>query len=343
MESADRQQVLALLGDPATPAETLAQIAAEHPESWPLVAQHPNVYPGLLEWMRQQGFVPPVPDPTTAAAPPSAAAVAEPGRRHAGASATVLALLAALVLVAVIFVPPAPAPPADPRFPPPNVPASSAGSATPTPQKSLMLFEFENIDGYRFSMDVFEYDPGVKVDVANAKPGEAEVTAKVTVSASAMNLLSNKNFISGIDASPYPKMGPESVISIFPLYTQGGLVCEYANRMKRTSWNDANRGFVEALGAAGYCTETQASVTIALPSLAGGEAAKFSRSIPRATSFGAVIVSEEMGEKYGRELGSPKGFVVTYAVRQESSRKNCWGKVGGWSQGMAYSTVALNC
>ncbi|MBK8464020.1 MAG: hypothetical protein IPL36_13720 [Nigerium sp.] len=57
MESADRQQLLALLGDPATPAATLAQIAGQYPESWPLVARHPNVYPGLLEWMRQQGFV----------------------------------------------------------------------------------------------------------------------------------------------------------------------------------------------------------------------------------------------------------------------------------------------
>ena len=57
MQFADQQQAAALLRDPSTPADALGQIATAHRELWPAVARHPNAYPELIEWMRQQGFV----------------------------------------------------------------------------------------------------------------------------------------------------------------------------------------------------------------------------------------------------------------------------------------------
>jgi len=79
MEQIDQQRAIALLGDPSTPAEVLAQIAGQHRDSWPLVARHPNVYPGLLDWMRQQGLVAePRPPTMPAALVPVAPASASP-------------------------------------------------------------------------------------------------------------------------------------------------------------------------------------------------------------------------------------------------------------------------
>jgi len=44
-----------LVADPATPAATLAELAASAPEARPYVARHPNAYPGLLEWLGKLG------------------------------------------------------------------------------------------------------------------------------------------------------------------------------------------------------------------------------------------------------------------------------------------------
>ena len=44
-----------LAADPATPAATLAELAASAPEARPYVARHPNAYPGLLEWLGKLG------------------------------------------------------------------------------------------------------------------------------------------------------------------------------------------------------------------------------------------------------------------------------------------------
>lgn len=61
-ESMSQQQAAAFAADPATSAEQLAHLAAQHRELWPQIAAHPNAYEGLVDWMRQQGF-----DPSTAA------------------------------------------------------------------------------------------------------------------------------------------------------------------------------------------------------------------------------------------------------------------------------------
>ena len=49
------QQARAALDDPQTPAATLQAIAADHPDLWVQVAQHPKAYPGLLDWLDEGG------------------------------------------------------------------------------------------------------------------------------------------------------------------------------------------------------------------------------------------------------------------------------------------------
>lgn len=49
-------QQRALATDPSTTAETLFELAAAEPELWPAIAVHPNVYPGLLDWMHEYGL-----------------------------------------------------------------------------------------------------------------------------------------------------------------------------------------------------------------------------------------------------------------------------------------------
>lgn len=44
-----------LAADPATPLETLAQLAAEHPALRPVIARNPSTYPDLLTWLGQIG------------------------------------------------------------------------------------------------------------------------------------------------------------------------------------------------------------------------------------------------------------------------------------------------
>jgi len=41
--------------DPSTPAQVLADIAAQRPDLRPAVAANPSTYPGLLEWLRNLG------------------------------------------------------------------------------------------------------------------------------------------------------------------------------------------------------------------------------------------------------------------------------------------------
>ncbi|MCL1840402.1 MAG: hypothetical protein FWF75_01425 [Propionibacteriaceae bacterium] len=49
------EQARAALADPQTPARTLQAIAADHPELWVQIAQHPKVYPALLDWLDESG------------------------------------------------------------------------------------------------------------------------------------------------------------------------------------------------------------------------------------------------------------------------------------------------
>ena len=52
---ADVPESIRLAADPATPAATLAELAASAPAARPYVARHPNAYPGLLEWLGKLG------------------------------------------------------------------------------------------------------------------------------------------------------------------------------------------------------------------------------------------------------------------------------------------------
>lgn len=44
-------QALTLAQDPRTPLEILAQIASDHPETWPHIAANPSTYPELRDWV----------------------------------------------------------------------------------------------------------------------------------------------------------------------------------------------------------------------------------------------------------------------------------------------------
>jgi hypothetical protein len=45
-----------LAADPSTDAQTLADLAHAEPELWPAIAAHPNAYPGLIDWMHENGL-----------------------------------------------------------------------------------------------------------------------------------------------------------------------------------------------------------------------------------------------------------------------------------------------
>jgi len=51
----DHTAAVALLADPAAPADALAQIAGAYPDLWLGVVNHPNAYPGLLDWLASKG------------------------------------------------------------------------------------------------------------------------------------------------------------------------------------------------------------------------------------------------------------------------------------------------
>jgi len=98
--------------DPATSSARLAEIAASHPQLGSAVVGHPNAYPGLIQWIADNGD----PAARTAArarltapagyapAPVRPAAPAVPGRNQAflllgaGAGAALLELVAAILI-----------------------------------------------------------------------------------------------------------------------------------------------------------------------------------------------------------------------------------------------------
>lgn len=47
---------IALAAEPSTDAQTLANLAQAEPELWPAIAAHPNAYPGLIDWMHENGL-----------------------------------------------------------------------------------------------------------------------------------------------------------------------------------------------------------------------------------------------------------------------------------------------
>jgi len=68
----ERDDALSALADASTEAARLAEIAHEHPDLGAQIAVHPNVYPDLVQWLRDYGTLP---DATPAV---EAEAVAEP-------------------------------------------------------------------------------------------------------------------------------------------------------------------------------------------------------------------------------------------------------------------------
>jgi len=88
MASYDAQAAAALVADPRTPPQVLADIAGQHPGLWDRLRQHPNVYPELVQWIDQaRAAQTPAaasePQPTTSAAPeaqqPAPAYAGQPG------------------------------------------------------------------------------------------------------------------------------------------------------------------------------------------------------------------------------------------------------------------------
>jgi hypothetical protein len=59
---------IALAADPSTDAQTLADLAHAESELWPAIAAHPNAYPGLIDWMHENGLT----DAAVTAAPVAA-------------------------------------------------------------------------------------------------------------------------------------------------------------------------------------------------------------------------------------------------------------------------------
>jgi len=51
----DRVGAIAALQDPRTPAGVLFEIAQGHPDLWVALVDHPNTYPGLLDWLASRG------------------------------------------------------------------------------------------------------------------------------------------------------------------------------------------------------------------------------------------------------------------------------------------------
>ncbi|MBK0417826.1 hypothetical protein JD276_02095 [Leucobacter sp. CSA1] len=102
----DEQAASAMLGDPATSAAWLAEIAQQHPALWDRIAEHPSAYPHLIAWMTEHAAIarrqdPGLeialgPDTEPVPAPPSA-----PSRR--GPAARVLLFTAAAIAVAAVI------------------------------------------------------------------------------------------------------------------------------------------------------------------------------------------------------------------------------------------------
>jgi len=127
--------------DPATTGADLAQIVQAQPSLWPLVANHPNAYPDLLVWLRNNGdaATQQVVAARQAAQSPLPAAVAfgQPGLpvqppRKQPVGQWIAAIVAVIVVVAVVLAVIHPWQPKDDNVgPAPIVPSASAPVDTP--------------------------------------------------------------------------------------------------------------------------------------------------------------------------------------------------------------------
>lgn len=122
---------LQALADPRTSGDVLAQIAQRHPQLAASIAQHPNVYPDLLDWLATYGpagsvagasAAPATPASTPEPAPVSAPAVvptsAYPGASYPGTSFGAAGYAAATPVAATTG-------PVTPPAGPPTAPSSS--------------------------------------------------------------------------------------------------------------------------------------------------------------------------------------------------------------------------
>ena len=107
--SIDRTSALTELADPGTSAARLMEIAQAHPELGPQIVAHPNVYPGLVEWVAAYGTpAPAAPAADAPAATPPAVASSASGSRLGllvGLIATGAVVLVGAIVAAVVFLP----------------------------------------------------------------------------------------------------------------------------------------------------------------------------------------------------------------------------------------------
>lgn len=221
-----------------------------------------------------------------------------------------------------------------------------AEAATEPAAPLLFSFEFENYDGYRFAVELNEFDVGAVVDIANARPGEADIETNPTIEATFTNLLPNKNFEGGVGAVWLNSQ----LIHVFPLYLSATSVCEYS----RANESSSTQRLSDALADVGYCTlrpgapSLSSSLSIGIPSLSGGESKVVRQGAAPEIEPGAAAqafsVDEDQADQFAQELADPAGFIITNWVLTTDEHW-CRPFDEGFDDAfaIAYSSVELGC
>lgn len=128
-----------------------------------------------------------------------------------------------------------------PTAPSPSATTAAAVSSAP-PRSALtdsglarLKDSWTNQDGYKYSLAISDLEQAIVPDLANAKPGEVNVTATYRVVADVSNATPGRN-------APLP------VIGISPAWKKGGVVCE---ALKQQGVNVI--AFESQAGDPGYC------------------------------------------------------------------------------------------
>lgn len=192
--------------------------------------------------------------------------------------------------------------------------------AEPEPAPAILEDAWTDDDGYTYAFELSTFTPTTEVDIANARPGEANVTWAYALTGTLTNTTPERN-------------APRAKVLVEAIWPAGSVICSLDSSNVVDAWSSNTPGQGEQ-----FCSLSNFPFSLESPSdLSMGT------SLPVQTQWGGMfplVVPEASADALVAELQSPAGWVIA-RDNGDGRLTDCLLETGSWY--LTKSTVDTGC